>query len=94
MRLLDSNPEIWDFLRQRGKEFLDEMASNILNYPKAITLAKRFAEYGNYYLTFIEIIGVEPTNNLSEHTVRFVIIDRLITQGSRTLAGRLFWERV
>ncbi len=28
---------------------------------------------------------MEPTNNLAEQTIRFVVIDRRITQGTRTL---------
>jgi transposase len=27
--------------------------------------------------------GVEPTNNLAEQAIRFVVIDRLITRGNR-----------
>lgn len=94
MRLQDPSPEVWNILRLRGKEFLDEVASNISDYPKALTLVKRMAEFGEHYLTFIEMIGVEPTNNYSERTIRFVVIDRQITQGTRGLAGRKFMERV
>ena len=33
---------------------------------------------------FTTVEGVEPTNNLAEQAIRFVVIDRLITQGTRS----------
>ena len=47
-------------------------------------LAKRFEEHGESYFRFITTPGVEPTNNLAEQAIRFVVIDRLITQGTRS----------
>ena len=38
--------------------------------------------------------GVEPTNNLAEQAIRFVVIDRLITQGTRSEAGNRWCERI
>ena len=38
--------------------------------------------------------GIEPTNNLAEQAIRFVVIDRKITQGSRSAAGRRWLERI
>ena len=32
--------------------------------------------------------GLEPTNNLAEQGLRFVVLDRRITQGTRTVKGR------
>jgi transposase len=37
---------------------------------------------------------VEPTNNLAEQAIRFVVIDRLITQGTRSEAGNRWCERI
>ena len=50
-------------------------------------LAKRFEEHGENYFRFITTPGVEPTNNLAEQAIRFVVIDRLITQGTRSEKG-------
>ncbi|MFA6175870.1 MAG: hypothetical protein WC765_04750 [Phycisphaerae bacterium] len=33
-----------------------------------------------------------PTNNLSEQAIRFVVIDRRVTQGTRSWAGMRFCE--
>ena len=51
-------------------------------------LAKRFEKHGESYFRFITTPGVEPTNNLAEQAIRFVVIDRLITQGTRSEAGK------
>ena len=54
----------------------------------------RFINYGEGYFRFITSPGVEPTNNSAEQALRFVVIDRLITQGTRSLRGRLASERL
>jgi transposase len=56
--------------------------------------AKRFEAPGEGYFRFITMPGVEPTNNLAEQAIRFVVIDRLITQGRRSEAGHLWCERI
>ena len=38
--------------------------------------------------------GIEPTNNLAEQTIRFAVIDRRITQGTRSEKGRRWCERI
>ena len=46
------------------------------------------------YFRFITTPGVEPTNNLAEQAIRFVVIDRLITQGTRSDSGNRWCERI
>jgi transposase len=57
-------------------------------------LAKRLQKYGESYFTFVTTPGVQPTNNLAEQAIRFVVIDRLITQGTRSEAGQRWCERI
>ena len=38
--------------------------------------------------------GVEPTNNAAEQTIRFVVLDRAVTQGTRGCKGREWSERI
>ena len=57
-------------------------------------LAKRFRLHGDAYFRFITTPGVEPTNNLAEQAIRFVVIDRRITQGTRSPRGRQWCERI
>jgi transposase len=57
-------------------------------------MAARFAKHGASYFQFITTPGVEPTNNLAEQAIRFVVIDRLITQGTRSERGNRWCERI
>ncbi|MEA1938596.1 MAG: IS66 family transposase [Pseudomonadota bacterium] len=60
----------------------------------ARNLAKRFHKHGEAYFQFITTPGIEPTNNLAEQAIRFVVIDRRITQGTRSETGRRWCERI
>jgi transposase len=57
-------------------------------------LAKRLEVHGDSYFRFLTEPGVEPTNNLAEQAIRFVVIDRLITQGTRSAWGDRWSERI
>jgi transposase len=57
-------------------------------------LAKRFDKHGEAYFEFVTTPDVEPTNNLAEQAIRFVVIDRHITQGTRGETGRRWCERI
>jgi transposase len=60
----------------------------------AQAMAKRFIKHGEAYFRFITTPGVEPTNNLAEQAIRFVVIDRHITQGTRSASGNRWCERI
>jgi transposase len=64
--------------------------------PTAVSqnLAKRFEQHGQAYFEFVTTPDVEPTNNLAEQAIRFVVIDRQITQGTRGEKGRRWCERI
>jgi transposase len=57
-------------------------------------LAARLEAHGASYFRFITEPGVEPTNNLAEQAIRFVVIDRRITQGTRGERGDRWCERI
>ena len=57
-------------------------------------LGKRFRQHGESYFRFITTPGLEPTNNVAEQAIRFVVIDRHITQGTRSAGGRQWCERI
>ncbi len=46
------------------------------------------------YFRFMFTSGVEPTNNHSEQQVRHCVIDRRITQGTRSESGQRYHERM
>jgi transposase len=60
----------------------------------AENMAKRFRKHGEAFFTFITTPEMEPTNNRAEQAIRFVVIDRLITQGTRSETGRRWSERI
>jgi transposase len=61
---------------------------------EAQNIAKRFRDHGDAYFTFLDTPGIEPTNNGPERQIRFLAIDRKITQGTRGEAGRRWCERI
>ena len=70
------------------------MGKRALLRAEAQNLADRFRKHGAAYFRFITTPGVEPTNNLAEQAMRFLVIDRLITQGTRSERGRRWCERI
>jgi len=46
------------------------------------------------YFRFMFAKGVEPTNNHNERRIRQCVIDRMITQGTRSEVGQRFHERM
>ena len=61
---------------------------------KSKNLANRLDKHWSSYLRFLIDPLISPTNNLAEQTLRTVVIDRKITQGTRSLMGRQWSERI
>ena len=59
---------------------------------EAQNMATRFRKHGHAYFEFITTPGLDPTNNIVEQAIRFVVIDRLVTQGTRSERGREWCE--
>jgi transposase len=57
-------------------------------------LVERFCRHGEGYFRFITSPEIEPTNNSAEQAMRFVVMDRHMTQGTRSQRGRDFCERI
>jgi transposase len=76
------------------KAFLGIALNDVPKSRQAQNLANRFRTHGDAYFRFIATPGIEPTNNLAEQAIRFVVIDRYITQGTRSENGRLWSERI
>ena len=51
---------------------------------EAKNMSDRFRKHGEAYFEFIFTPGMDPTNNVAEQAIRFIIIDRYVTQGTRT----------
>jgi transposase len=87
----------WVFM-VRLEEARDEVLRQALQEVPATrasqNLAQRFEKHGKAYFEFVTTPGVEPTNNLAEQAIRFVVLDRRVTQGTRGEKGRRWCERI
>jgi len=81
-------------LKQRRDALLQEATHQVPQTKEALNMAKRFETHGKQYFQFITTPDIAPTNNLAEQAIRFVVIDRRITQGTRSEAGRHWCERI
>lgn len=86
--------EKWERAARRVAEAVLQRARRAPQRSEAQNIAQRFRDYGAYYFTFLKVPGVEPTNNGVEQRMRFVAIDRKITQGTRGERGRRWCERM
>jgi transposase len=88
-------PDAFHSKLERARETILALALDNIPYTaQAWNIADRFRNHGKAYFEFITTPGIEPTNNLAEQAVRFVVIDRLITQGTRSEKGREWCERI
>ena len=60
---------------------------------KAIASAKRFEEHGESDFLFVDDPPIAPTNNEAEQNIRTLIMDRIVTQGTRSDMGNEWHER-
>ena len=75
----------------------DDLVAAGLEAPEpkpAQNMAKRFRQNSDSYFRFITTPGLEPTNNLAEQALRFVVLDRHVTQGTRGERGRQWCQRI
>jgi Transposase IS66 family. len=92
----DTLPD-WAFDVRLGEARREVMRQALQTAPAtraSQNLAERFRQHGHAYFVFVTTPGVEPTNNLAEQAIRFVVIDRRITQGTRGEKGRRWCERI
>ena len=81
-------------LEKAGKALGRTAIRNVPATSEATNLARRFKKHGTSYIRFVTTPGIEPTNNLAEQAIRFVVIDRRVTQGSRSGTGQRWLERI
>jgi len=81
-------------LKDAGLELQRQATYRVPSTREAQNLKRRFDKHGESYLRFITTPGIDPTNNVAEQAIRFVVIDRHVTQGSRSEAGQRWLERI
>ena len=62
--------------------------------PGVVDLRRRFRLHAAQFFTFVTTPGIEPTNNLTEQAIRYIVIDRKVTQGTRGHRGQRWSERI
>ncbi len=55
---------------------------------------KELVEHFKYLWTFVEVDGVEPTNNAAERALRHAVIWRKLSFGTQSAVGSRFVERM
>lgn len=89
------SPGLFKTLLERQREKIISMAvENVPRRQEAQNLAERFRKHGEAYFEFVTTPGIDPTNNTVEQALRFVVIDRVVTQGTRSERGREWCERI
>jgi transposase len=83
-----------DKLQRQGYKIIALATEEVPGTREAQNMAKRFEKHGHAYFQFIMTPGLGPTNNAAEQAIRFVVIDRLVTQGTRSERGRQWCERI
>jgi len=84
----------WNRAAAEARRNVLSVARRAPTATEALNMAKRFRQHGDAYFTFLDTPGIEPTNNGPERQIRFLAIDRKITQGTRGEAGRRWCERI
>jgi transposase len=106
--LLRQFKNLFRFWHQRDKIPKDQFNQRMLRIKKRVlvlaeqddlpaksaTLAKRLRKHGDAIFRFLFDPAVPPTNNGGEQSMRQLVIDRRITQGSRSLMGRQWNARI
>jgi transposase len=86
--------ERWERAAAKARREVQSVARRAPRRSEAQNMAQRFRDHGDAYFTFLDTPGIEPTNNGPERQIRFLAIDRKITQGTRGEAGRRWCERI
>jgi len=86
--------ELRSALEAQRRKIIRSALKQVPASKEAQNLARRMREHGESYFRFISTPGLEPTNNLAEQAIRFVVIDRHVTQGTRSAKGRQWCERI
>lgn len=107
-KVLDALRDLFHVIHQRDsmstEKFAEVLECKKKNVIKAATgyvparseaqnLADRFRKHGESYFTFITTPEIDPTNNCAEQAIRFVVMYRHVSQGTRSEKGSIACER-
>lgn len=87
-----SKREYKERLLEHERKILAAIERDVPDNNLAEALETRMYEYSDEYFRFIEL-DLDPTNNESEQMFRLLIVDRVVTQGTRSDWGDRWHER-
>lgn len=93
-RLTFAKDNIIKIAIHKAPVYLDDNGKVVKEKSEVKNMVKRFVDNGKAYFEFITSPCVDPTNNTAEQAIRFVVIDRHVTQGTRSIKGRNANERL
>jgi transposase len=79
---------------ERCRDKLVRQFKSAPDRPGVRDLRQRFKLHAKQFFTFVTTPGIEPTNNLTEQAIRYIVIDRKVTQGTRGRNGQRWSERI
>jgi hypothetical protein len=79
-------------MRGHQEKIVRRASGTVPEQKEAGLIAKRMRGWEEEYFRFIEA-GIEATNNPAELRIRQIVLDRVVTQGSRGVAGNEWHER-
>ena len=83
--------------RRRMKPIRQKIDALLLRgYCNALTygFCKELVEHNDNLWTFVDVEGIEPTNNAAEQALRHAVIWRKLSFGTQSAAGSRFVERL
>jgi hypothetical protein len=89
-----SYDEFIEKLEKEKKQIQKDAKTNIPDTKEAKNMADRFIKFGESYFTFITTPGIDPTNNIAEQAIRFIVMYRHVSQGTRSTLGREACEKL
>jgi hypothetical protein len=98
--LAEQNDKVTLNRAQRMLQGLEEMFSVIHQFKSGPNctgvrdLRQGFKRHAKEFFASVTTLGIEPTNNLPEQALRFIVIDRKISQGTRGSNGQRWCERI
>jgi hypothetical protein len=83
----------WKRRMNKHRRSIEKAAAwRVPKQKEAQNIAKRMKEWGASYFTFIDN-EIPSTNNAVEQVIRALVIDRKVTQGTRSEWGNRWMER-
>jgi len=83
-----ATPETFQRALERARDRLRQAVLQAPERTEPQNLARRFRKHGDEYVRFVTTPDVDPTNNLAEQALRFTVLNRRMTQGTRSPNGR------